>query len=272
MSDMQDDGELELTQEMMLDTEQDDPDQEPQDGEPQSDEIVIDLDEPEAADEGSAVLRALREENRKKARRIAELEAAQRPATVEVGEKPKLSDFDYDEEQFDAAYSAWIARKSQADEQQRRQEEAQRETQETWNRIETGYRAKVAELAVPNFEQKEAIVAEELPELLVKAIKAYSSDPAKVIAAIGTNANLRDQIASEKDPIKALVSIIRMEDKMTLRRKTQAEPDRPLKGTAPVSTESSDKVLARLEKEAEKTGDRTKVIEYRRAQRARSAA
>jgi hypothetical protein len=60
------------------------------------------------------------------------------------------------------------------------------------------------------------------------------------------------------------MQIGKLEDKIKVeRRKPLPAPDRPVTGTA--SLASTDKKLAQLEKEADRTGDRTALIRYRKS-------
>ena len=66
----------------------------------------------------------------------------------------------------------------------------------------------------------------------------------------------------------AAMMIGELRGKLTMERRKLPQPDRAITGTAPNGGGSADKELARLEKEAERTGDRTKLIAYRRKLRA----
>lgn len=235
-------------------------------------EIVIEIEgeEPDAAAETPAI-RQLREANRAQARRIAELEAKNAPGEVEIGPKPTLESCEWDEERFEGELVSWQERKRATEAAEADRAENERKSAELWNGIESKYRAGAAQLRVPGFEEKERKVDSTLPEIVRRAIKAYCDEPAKVIAALGTNDALLDRIAGEKDPIKQLVTLVKLEGKMKVKRSRQIEPDKPLSGSAPLEQVSTDKQREKLEKEAERTGDRTKLIAFNRAQRAKAA-
>lgn len=228
------------------------------------DEIIIEIEgeEPDAKEDTQAI-RQLREANRQQARELAELRAKYAPGAVEVGPKPTLESCEYDEERFEAELTAWHGRKTEADRAAEAQAEQDRKNAELWNGIEAKYRSGAAALKVPGFEAKEQKVDQTLPEIVRRAIKAYCDEPAKVIAALGSNDALLDRIAGEKDPIKQLVTLVKLESKMKVTRTRQIEPDKPLSGSASLEITDEAKQLEKLEKEAERTGDRTKLIAFK---------
>lgn len=236
-------------------------------------EIVIEIEGDEAKPEDeSKAIRELREANRRQARELADLRAQTAPKPIEVGKKPDLwEDCDGDTDRFEAELLAYNERKRKADSAEQEKAEADRKTADLWNGIESNYRDKAKALAVPNFEQKEQLVDETLPDLVRRGIKAYCVDPAKVYAALGTNAALLDKIAKEPDPIKQLLTLAKLEDKMTVKRTREVAVDKPYRGSASIAAGDPDKKLAELEKEAERTGDRTKVVHYKAAMKAKAA-
>lgn len=236
------------------------------------DEIVIEIEgeEPDAANETPAI-RQLREANRTQARRIAELEAKDAPGEIQIGEKPTLESCEWDEERFENELVTWQERKRAKERAEQERVEQERKSAELWNGIESKYRAGAAQLRVPGFEEKERKVDTTLPEIVRRAIKAYCDEPAKVIAALGTNDALLDRIASEKDPIKQLVTLVKLEGKMKVKRSRQIEPDKPLNSSAPLEVSSVNKQREKLEKEAARTGDRTELIAFNKAQRDKKA-
>lgn len=236
-------------------------------------DIVIEIEgeEAEPAQETPAI-RQLREANRAQARRIAELEAARgAPGAIEVGEKPTLESCEYDEDRYDAELTAWHERKAAAKRADDDRAEQERKSAELWNSIESNYRAAAAALKVPGFEAKEQKVDQTLPEMVRRAIKAYCAEPAKVIAALGSNDALLDRIAGEKDPIKQLVTLVKLESKMKVTRTRQIEPDKPLSGSASLAVTPEAKQLEKLEKEAARTGDRTALIAFKAKMRQKAA-
>ncbi len=95
-----------------------------------AEEVVVSIGDetpPEEEERGAPQwVKDLRRSDREKTRKLREyeaeiqrLKAPSAPAAVVVGERPKLADFDFDEDKHEAALTAWLDRKSQADEAQR---------------------------------------------------------------------------------------------------------------------------------------------------------
>jgi len=236
------------------------------------DDIIIEIDgeEPDGREDTPAI-RQLREANRQQARELAELRAKHSPGTVEVGAKPTLESCDYDEERFETELTAWHGRKVEADRAQEAQAEQERKNVEHWNGIEAKYRSGAAALKVPGFEAKEQKVVQALPEIVIRAVKQYALEPAKVIAALGANDALLDRLAKEGDAFQQIVNIVRLEGKMKVTRTRQIEPDKPLSGSASLEVGDDAKKLEKLEKEAARTGDRTALIAFKAKMRQKAA-
>jgi hypothetical protein len=242
-------------------------------------ELVITLgEEPTQEDtevqQAPAWVKELRKQSREQQKRIRELEAekatreaAAAPGAIKVGEKPTLAGCDYDEERFEKELTAWHETKRQADDQaaaQRKQvEDAQAAHQARLNSYNT---AKTA-LKVPDFEDAEAAVLETLDQTQQGIILHGAEKPEQMIYALGKNPAKLKELAAIKDPVKYAFAVARLENKLTVTpRKVTPAPERKVGGSAGGAT-SMDNTLARLEAEAERTGDRSKVIAYKRQQR-----
>lgn len=217
----------------------------------------------------NSVIRTLRQQLREEQKRRKELEQASAPKAVELGPKPTLADFGYDEEQFETALDAWKEEKRKADAAAEQQQAAQAEQGKVWQEAEQRYRTEAASLGLDDFEERQAAVDEALgPAAAVIAVAAKS--PAKVVASLAKNPAALAELAKLKNnPIGLAAAIARAEARGegTMKKRTPPNPDRPASGSAPMPG-GADKKLAQLEKEAEKTGDRTALIAYRRELRA----
>ena len=79
----------------------------------------------------------LRKKEREARKRIKELEAQVQQAKpadkpIEVGPKPKLADFDYDEDQFENAVEQWHERKRQVEQQQAAKQAEEEKAKQAW--------------------------------------------------------------------------------------------------------------------------------------------
>lgn len=244
------------------------------------DEVVVSIGEeaPPAEEEQRAPewVRELRKANREKERRIRELEAKLQTTAqtenkpVALGPKPKLDEFDYDADRFEQALDAWHDRKRQHDLETERVRQAEQQQQQAWQAKLEGYSKAKAELKVRDYEDAEAI-AQEVFNVTQQGIVVQGADnPALVIYALGKNPKKAKEISSIKDPVKFAFAVAKLEKELKVtNRKAAPPPERTIQGTGRVSG-AVDSTLERLRAEAEKTGNYTKVIQYKAQRRAAS--
>jgi len=245
------------------------------------DEVVVSIGEeappPEETTRAPEWVRELRKADREKARRIKELEAKLNAAAateakpVALGAKPKLEDNDYDTEKFEAALADWYERKRVADQQVEQQRQAEKAQQDAWQARLESYGKARAELKVKDFEDAES-TAQELLDVTQQGIVVQGADnPALVIYALGKNPKKAKEISSIKDPVKFAFAVAKLEKELKVtNRKAAPPPERTVQGTGRVSG-AVDSTLERLRAEAEKTGNYTKVLQYRRQKQAAKA-
>jgi hypothetical protein len=222
-------------------------------------------------------VRELRKQNREKERRIRELEARlQTTAQTEnkpvvLGAKPKLEDHDYDTEKFEAALADWYERKRAADQEAEKARQAEQAQRDAWQARLESYGKARAELKVKDFEDTES-TAQELLDVTQQGIVVQGADnPALVIYALGKNPKKAKEIAGIKDPVKFAFAVAKLEKELKVtNRKAAPPPERTVQGTGRVSG-AVDSTLERLRAEAERTGDMTKVLAYKRQKRAAKA-
>ena len=248
--------------------------------EEESDEVVVSIGEeaPPAEEEQRAPewVRELRKANREKERRIRELEARLQTTTqtenkpVALGPKPKLEEFDYDADRFEQALDAWHERKRQHDLETERVRQAEQQQQQAWQAKLEGYSKAKAELKVRDYEDAEAIAQEVFNVTQQGVILQGADNPALVIYALGKNPKKAAELAKNTDPVKFAFAVAKLEKelKVTNRRAAPA-PERVIQGTGRASG-AVDSTLERLRAEAEKTGNYTKVLQYKRQKQAAS--
>ena len=243
------------------------------------DEVVVSIGEesPPTEEEVRAPewVRELRKANREKERRIRELEArlattAPENKPVQLGPKPKLEDHDYDAERFEQALDAWHERKRQHDLETERVRQAEQAQQQAWQAKLEGYSKAKAELKVRDYEDAEAIAQEVFSVTQQGVILQGAENPALVVYALGKNPKKAADLSKITDPVKFAFAVARLEKelKVTNRRAAPA-PERIVQGTGRASG-TVDSTLERLRAEAEKTGNYTKVLQYKRQKQAAS--
>lgn len=256
-------------------------DQSTEDGEGDSDEVIVSIGEeappPEEQTHAPEWVRELRKTNRELQRQNRELQgklqstAQTETKPVVLGKKPSLEDHDYDADKFEAALADWFERKRQADEAQAKQEAEVMNQQKAWQAKLDGYGKAKAELRVKDFEDAEA-VAQELFNITQQGVVLQGADnPALVIYALGKNPKKAKELSDIKDPVKFAFAVAKLEKELKVtNRKAAPPPERIVSGTGRVSG-AVDSTLERLREEAARTGNLTKVIQYKAQKRAASS-
>jgi hypothetical protein len=218
-----------------------------------------------------AWVKELRKKTREDAKKIRELEAkiaAQTqqtppPVVPALGPKPKMADVDYDPEQYEAKLTEWHERKRRADEAEAA-EKAKREeaTKSSREKLEAYSKAKAA-LRVPDFDEAEEVVIGAMSIMQQDLIVQYADAPHTLVYALGKNPTKAKELAAIKDPGRFIAAIVKLEPTVKVQsRKGRPESEIIPSGTGRVS--GADNVLEKLRAEAEKTGDYTKVVDYKR--------
>lgn len=257
------DGEGDDTLELTGDDILDEGDDQQQQG--AGDDLVIEIEGEEAGDETDLV-KHLRTVARDAQREAAELRRAQQPQTIEVGKKPEMDDvgIEWDPEKYEAALLAYHDRKRQAEQaEQQRGQATQAQTQQ-FERARVSYFSSAAKMGIKDPEAHVQKVASELTAEHTGFIMQYTDNPAALMAALNANPGLLAKVADEPDPIRQFAMLAKMDGKVTVKRKGPPPPELQTiqRGSASLS-ETGDKRLAALEKEADRTNDRTKLIAYK---------
>ena len=256
-------------------------DQDTENNEGDSDEVIVSIGEeappPEEQTHAPEWVRELRKTNRELQRQNRELQgklqstAQTETKPVVLGKKPSLEEHDYDADKFEAALADWFDRKRQADEANAKQEAEVMNQQKAWQAKLDGYGKAKAELRVKDFEDAEA-VAQELFNITQQGVVLQGADnPALVIYALGKNPKKAKELSDIKDPVKFAFAVAKLEKELKVtNRKAAPPPERIVSGTGRVSG-AVDSTLERLREEAARTGNMTKVVQYKAQKRAASS-
>lgn len=250
-------------------------------GESETDGVVVTIGEESAADEGEDQARApewvreLRKSNREKDRVIRELQAKvsqanPAPSSVVLGPKPTLAACDFDEDKFEADLTAWHERKREVEDKQREIASAEQKAKDAWQAKLNEYGKAKSALKVKDFEDAEASAQEVFSVTQQGVILNGSENAAVMMYALGKNPKKAKELAAITDPVKFAFAIAKLETQLKVTpRKIVPPPERQLRGGAGGS--AVDSALQRLQSEADKTGDRSKVAAYLRQKKARQA-
>lgn len=268
IEDEQDDDVLELDDPIVEQNEDQDGDDQPDE---EGEEVVgFADDEPDAAPADTDLVKHLRQQIRERDKRLSEVQrAAPAEEPVVVGDRPKMADFDYDEDRFDEAIDAWDERRRAAEKQQQARTTQQQRQEEEWGKTVRSYADKKAALRYPDVQVAEETAFAALSPTAQALIAKHADNPALFIYAAGKSPTKLAELAridSEGDPFAIVKAVTKMEATLQTTRKAPRapDPDTPVRGRV-VAAGGADKKLEKLEKEARTSGDRTKLIAHKQA-------
>jgi hypothetical protein len=213
--------------------------------------------------------RELQRENRELK---AKLEAPARTETkpVQVGVKPTLDSCDYDSEKFEVELAQWYERKRDADAAEAQVRSEQEAQERTWKAKLDAYGKAKAELRVRDYDDAEEAVQQFLDVTQQGVLIEGADNPALLVYALGKNPAKAKELAAIKSPVKFAFAVAKLEKelKVSNRSKQAPPPEKTVSGTGRISG-AVDSTLERLRAEADRTGDRTKVIRYIKQQQSK---
>ncbi|RBA42338.1 MULTISPECIES: hypothetical protein [Acinetobacter] len=241
--------------------------------------ITVGDEEPEPSDEDDfsgkpapAWVKDLRKKEREARKRIKELEAQvqqAKPAVkpIEVGPKPKLADFDYDEDQFESAVEQWHERKRQVEQQQAAKQAEEEKAKQAWQNKMQSYEERRQNVAskVRDFEEVEEAAKDKLTATQQGILIHAAENPELILYHLGKNPKKAQELSEITDPIQFAFAAAKLDSQMKIQtRKPSTQPERKPSGSAGLSG-VVDQKLAQLEAKAAKTGDRTELIRYKKS-------
>lgn len=239
-------------------------------------------DEEEEDEAAPAWVKEVRQTNRELNRKLREQELElkalkapkpqQEPELPQVGPKPTLESSDYDEEAFETALTKWHDDKRKVESHKADIERKQQEREKENQQVLESYQASAAKLKVADFKDAEQLVSITLSDVQKALILEGAANPATLVYALGKSPDKLKELAAITNPLKFSVAFAKLEEKVKVTR-TPSKPNP--ESSSPRSGSNSrlagvDKEMERLEAEADKTGDRSKVIAYKRKLRDKS--
>lgn len=215
--------------------------------------------------------RELERENRDLRAKVSVASGAENAPLI-LPKKPKLDDdgIDYDSEKYEAELEKWYEKKREVDDHEQKKAIEKEREQKSWQEKLDGYAAAKSKVKVPDFEDAEEVALSGLSSTQQGIIVAGCESPALVIYAIGKNPEKLKELAEIKDPIKFTFAISKLENTMKVTKKTPAaQPERMPAASSGKAVGTTDRNLERLRDEAEKTGDYSKVIQYKKQLKAK---
>lgn len=207
---------------------------------------------------------------RKKNRELEKQLKAAQPVVKEtkedlvLGNKPKLEEYAYDEDQYAEALDIWYDRKAQVEKRKAEVDAEQQKTQEQIQAVVNSYNEKKQQLKVRDFDDAESELTDKLSVQQQGLILEGADNPALMVYALGKNKARLDELAKITNPAKFAFAVAKLETQMkTNTRKAAVAPEKTVTGSGSTSG-TTDTTLDRLRKEAEKTGDYSKVVQHKR--------
>lgn len=246
-------------------------------------EIVVSIDGEEASEQEEAEpapewVKDLRKKHRELERENRDLRAkvsaanGMENAPAILPKKPRLDDdgIDYDQDKYEAELDAWYAKKKDFDDKQRENEKAEAEKQESFNAKLESYNQAREKIRVPDFEDAEGNLINALDRTQQGIIIDACENPALLVYALGRNQGKLNELAAIKNPVQFAYAVSKLENTMKVTKKTAAaEVEKMPPSFGGKSVASADKNLDRLRAEAEKTGDYSKVMQYKKQLKAK---
>jgi hypothetical protein len=179
--------------------------------------------------------------------------------------KPTLDQFDYDETRFSEAYDKWMEQKEALNRADQAKLDAQRQEQEALANFQKSYAERSKALGVDDFEEAESEVGAMLNQMQTGLLMRGADDPANLVYALSKSPARLMDLAKITDPVKFTVAIARMELSLATKKTTRPAPEPRLTSERTgTGFNASSATLEKLRDEAARTGDFTKVVEYKR--------
>ncbi len=245
---------------------------EAEESETDDDGLVVSIDGESPAPEEAAPewVRDLRKQHREQKRRNRELEQeleqmrSQGQRAQPLGPKPTLEVYDYDTDKYERALADWFDRKRRHDAEQEAVQRQQQAITQQWEQKQQEYFRRKEALKARDFDDAEDVVKDILNVTQQGIIVKGAENPEIVVYALGKNPKKAQELAQIDDPIDFAFAISKLEAKLKVATKKSAPPpEKTVKGQGRVSG-SVDSTLERLRAEAEKTGDYSKVLRYKK--------
>lgn len=277
-----DDGVEEHDDESEEEEQEEDTNGEGEQGDDEGDVVVTIAGEKPAAEEedesaAPAWVKKLRKDHREAQRELRELRAkvsAPEPdkSVPVLGKKPTMddADIDYDADKFEVALTAWHDRKREIDQAAANAQQQKQKQEDEWQQRLGAYATSKTGLKVKDFDDAEEQVRNSLNVTQQGIIIQGAENPALVVYALGKNPKKAAELAGISDHVKFAFAIAKLETQLKVQsRKAAPPPEKTISGTGKVSG-AVDSTLERLRAEAEKSGDMTKVIAYKKQQKEKS--
>lgn len=204
-------------------------------------------------------------DKRRLERELEEIRAKLPQEKPQLGPKPTLDQFDYDEVRFSEEYDKWMERKVAQDRVDQEKLNAQRREQEELENFKKSYKARSEALGVDDFQEAEAEVGGILNQTQSGLLMRGADDPAGLVYALSKSPERLIELSKISDPVKFTVAIAKLELNLTTRKQSRPAPEPRVSAERSSSSGvAGSSQLDRLRDEAARTGDYSKVVAYKK--------
>lgn len=214
---------------------------------------------------------ALKEAKRREKELQRELESLRAPITnthiPDIVEKPTLESVGYDPEEYEQALLTWKEVQDRQLYQQQLAMQQMQQEQQHWGQLTNKYEQEKQSLKLSDYKEAEDEVVDTFEPFRQGLILQYSKEPAKLIYALGKNKARLDELSRISDPIAFALAINDIERNMKVKKSSTPAPEKRLNTGigAGLGNVQADARLDKLREEAQRTGDFTKVVAYKRS-------
>jgi hypothetical protein len=200
---------------------------------------------------------AAERENANLKRKLQALETP-KPTAPALGPKPTLrdDDVDFDEDKFEQKLLKW-------NEQKRKIDEEKAAEQAAWQKKNDAFNEAAAKLKAPDFDDAKHAVIDAIDPVRQGILMKAAAQPHVVVLALGRQPEELKKLAAITDLVDFTVAVTKLEGQIKVSSRKPPPPERT-PSSAGRTTAVGDKTIEALEKEADRTGDRSKVIAYKR--------
>lgn len=204
--------------------------------------------------------REAQRENRKLKQQLEQRSG--QPGQQALREKPTAEAHEYDTDAYEADYEAWLVEKQQYEAKAQAERQKYQHYDERYKSSVDAVRAKVAD-----YDEIEQSIVDTVPPQRQALLKMLVDDPARMVVALGKSPAQLEKLLG-LDDIQFAKQIVLMEQQMSSKTKSR-NPNKPKPKTHELegAAGGADTQLAKLEAEAAKTGDRSKIHAYNRSKR-----
>ena len=177
----------------------------------------------------------------------------------------KLNNEGHDDSKYEQEILAYDGRRRKVEEQAVKKAKVTEDQNTAYKVRQERYVNSKQEHSFKDFSDAEELVSNTFSETQQGIIIEGAEDSALVVYALGKNPKKLEELSKITNPIDFAFKVAKLESQLKVTSKKAPKPEKRISSGKPGGISgNSDKVLARLMAEADKSGDRTKVVAYKR--------